>query len=171
MATFKPSNSTEIEDIQRRMAQIRHDMHSEVLGAVQGARALTDWRSLIRTYPWVTVGIAAAAGYFLVPRRRSDAPTFVAVKGSSPEVAALIDPQKQGDKAKRSGWSILGTVFSLVAPLAVRAAQNYAMQHIEGLIGQYDFPPKNPEADHSGPNNGPRSTTPLRSSGRLGDRL
>ncbi len=31
MATAKPSNSTEIEDIQRRMAQIRHDMHGEVL--------------------------------------------------------------------------------------------------------------------------------------------
>ena len=38
----KSSNSMEIEDIQRRMAQIRHDMHGEVLGAVMGARQVSN---------------------------------------------------------------------------------------------------------------------------------
>ena len=59
MATAKPSNSTELEDIQRRMAQIRHDMHGEVRQAVKGAQSLTDWRSLVRNHPWLTVGVAA----------------------------------------------------------------------------------------------------------------
>jgi hypothetical protein len=167
MATSKPSNSVEIEDIQRRMAQLRHDMHGEVLGAVKGARSLTDWRSLARNYPFLTLGVATAIGYLVVPRRRSTAPTIVAVHATAPEAAALVEPQKQGEKTKGSGWSIMGTVFALVAPIAVRAAQNYTMRYIEGLLAQHESPPGQTERDGGRPDNGTRSTAPLGSAGRF----
>ena len=32
---------------------------------------------------------------------------------------------------RRNKWNTLGIAFSLVAPVAVRAAQNYALQHLE----------------------------------------
>ena len=45
MAGVKPMISTDISEIQRQMAQIRHDMHHEVQCAVRSAQSLTDWRS------------------------------------------------------------------------------------------------------------------------------
>jgi hypothetical protein len=165
MATLKPSNSMEIEDIQRRMAQIRHDMHGEVLGAVKSARSLTDWRSLARNYPWLTLGAATAIGYLIVPKRRTEAPTIVAVNATAPQVAAMVETQKQSGKTKSSNWTIMGTAFSLLAPIVVRAAQNYSMQYIEGLLAQHEFPP--PETDRGRADKGTRTTAPLGPSGRL----
>jgi hypothetical protein len=157
----------EIDDIQRRMAQIRHDMHGEVLGAVKGARSLTDWRSLARSHPWLTIGVASAIGYLLVPRRRPIAPTILAVNATAPEAAAMVEPLQRSEKTRGTGWSVLGTVFSLVAPIAVRAAQNYSMQYIEGLLARNEFPPREPERDRGRPDNGASSTAPLGPSGRL----
>ena len=79
MATANSTISAEISDIQRRMAQVRHEMHQEVQGAVKGARSLTDWRSLVRSHPWLSLGVAAAAGYLIVPKRRWETPAVTAV--------------------------------------------------------------------------------------------
>jgi hypothetical protein len=164
MTTTKPSNSTDMEDIQRRMAQIRHDMHGEVLDAVKGARSLTDWRSLVRNHPFATLGLAAAIGYLVVPsRRRSEAPTIVAVNATAPEVAALAESQKQSEQTSGTAWSIMGTVFNLVAPIVVRAAQNYSMHYIEGLLARHESGPE--EAGRAA--NGARPGAPLQPSGRL----
>jgi ElaB/YqjD/DUF883 family membrane-anchored ribosome-binding protein len=156
-----------IEDIQSRMAQIRHDMHGDVLVAVKGARSLTDWRSLARNYPWLTLGVAAAIGYMVVPRRRSETPTIVALNATAPEVAPLVERQEESDKTRGRGWSIMGTVFSLVAPIAVRAAQNCSMQYIEGLLAQHKVPPEETERDRVQAGNGARSAGPWGPSGRL----
>ena len=167
MATAKPTNSMKIEDIQRRMAQIRHDMHGEVLEAVKGAQSLTDWHSLVRNHPWLTLGVATAVGYLIVPGRRSEAPTIVAVNATAPELPALVEPQKQSAKTGVTSWSIMGTAFSLLAPLVVRAAQNYAMQYIEGLLARHEFPHQETERDGRRADNGARSAAPLGPSGRL----
>ena len=79
MATAK-STAAEITEIQRRMAQVRRELHEEVREAVKGAQSLTDWRSQVRHHPWLALGAAAAVGYLIVPRRRQEpAPTIVAV--------------------------------------------------------------------------------------------
>src|ERR1700722_7924548 len=100
MAMTKPSSPTDIADIQRRMAQIRLEMHQEVQGAVHGARTLTDWKSLVRSYPWLSLSVAAAVGYFVVPRRRSDAPTVVAVAARSPEFLASAGPEDKKEQPR-----------------------------------------------------------------------
>jgi hypothetical protein len=160
MATSKPSSSTEIEEIQRRMAQIRHDMHGEVSVAIKSARLLTDWRSLAGSYPWLTVGVAAAVGYWIVPKRRSDVPTIVAVNAKSPTMAALVEPQKLQEKKSGLLWSIVGTAFTMAAPIAVRAAQNYALQYVEGLLAQQKFPFDETAPDRAKAENGARPTSP-----------
>jgi hypothetical protein len=167
MATAKPNNSTDIEDIQRRMAQLRHDMHEEVLVAVKGARSLTDWRSLARNHPLVTLGVATAIGYVIVPRRRSEAPTIVAVNATAPEVAALAEVQKPSERTAGTAWSIMGTVFNLVAPIIVRAAQNYSMQYIEGLLAGHELPPDEAGRDGRNAGNGARPGAATGSAGRL----
>ena len=65
----------EIDDIRRKMAQIRRDLHQDVKSVVEGAEAATDWRRFIRNYPWASMGVALAVGYMIVPRRQK-APTL-----------------------------------------------------------------------------------------------
>ena len=117
---LKPTTSMDISDIQRRMAQIRHDMHQEVQGAVKGAQSLTEWRSLVKSHPWLSIAVASVAGYLIVPRRRSTSPTIVTVGNPSPQLLTAAAAGDQSRQPKQSGWSILGTAFSLLAPVAVR---------------------------------------------------
>ena len=129
MPAAKPMTSMDVSDIQRRMAQIRHDMHQEVQGAVKGAQSLTDWRSLVTSHPWLSVSVASAVGYLLVPTRRSMSPTIVTVAHPSSDLRAATAVPDQKPSSKLGGWSILGTAFSLLAPIAVRGAQSYVLAH------------------------------------------
>jgi hypothetical protein len=154
-----------VADIQRQMAQIRHDMHHEVQGAVQGARTLTDWRSIVRSYPWLSLSVAAAVGYFVVPKRRTATPSVVAGAAQSPEFLASAGSGNQKEKARFTGWSVLGTAFSLLTPIVVRAAQNYALTYFEQWLANHPLaPPGGNQQD--GP--GRPASEPVRSSGPSG---
>ncbi len=176
MATAK-STPAEIIEIQRRMAQVRHELHEEVREAVKGAQSLTDWRSQVRNHPWLAMGAAAALGYMIVPRRRQEpAPAIVAV---APAVAgpAVVQPSPAVPAKKR--WGLIGSALGLLAPIAVRAAQNYAIQYLEQWIaaqppgaGPTPFgsglSPGAP-ASGGGPGSGPRGPRPSGSPGRPRD--
>ena len=140
MAAVKPMTSMDISDIQRRMAQIRHDMHQEVQGAVKGAQSLTEWRSFVRSHPWLSISVASVVGYLVVPARRSTAPTILSVGHPSPELLTAAAAGDQSRQLKQSGWSIFGTAFSLLAPVAVRGAQNYVLGQLEQWLSQHPLP-------------------------------
>ena len=125
MATAK-STPAEILEIQRRMAQVRRELHEDVREAVKGAQELTDWRSQVRNHPWLALGAATAVGYLIVPRRREPSPAIVAV------APAAVHQPAAPEKKKR--WGLIGSAFGLLAPIAVRAAQNYAIQYLEQWI-------------------------------------
>lgn len=128
MSTAKPT-SAEIIEIQRRMAQVRHELHEEVREAVKGAQSLTDWRSQVRNHPWLALGAAVALGYLLVPKRRHEpAPTIVAV---GPQPAALPTAAATEEPKRKKRWGLIGSAVGMLAPVAVRAAQNYAIQYLE----------------------------------------
>jgi hypothetical protein len=133
MATAKSGPTDEIREIQRRMALVRHDMDQDVREAVKGAQSLTDWRSLARSHPWLALATAAATGYLIVPKRRTETPAVVAVgvpaSGSAPVVPAPVN--LASPPQKRSAWGLIGSALSLLAPVAIRAAQNYVAQYIE----------------------------------------
>jgi hypothetical protein len=137
MATVKTMNSTDTEDIQRRMAQIRHEMHEDVRGAVQGAQSLTDWRSAVKSRPWLSVGIAFVAGYLVVPRRRTTLAPVVTVAGLSPGHAVAVPDSATVSGTRGRTRNTLGIVFSLVAPVLVRAAQSYVAQHLEEWLAAH----------------------------------
>jgi hypothetical protein len=127
MATAK-SSPADITEIQRRMAQIRRDLHEDVREAVKGAQSLTDWRSRVRSHPWLALGAATVVGYLIVPKRHP-APAIVAV-APAPAQAAVSTPEAP----RRKRWGLIGSAVGLVAPIAVRAAQNYAIQYLEQWI-------------------------------------
>jgi hypothetical protein len=130
MAAAKSTPTAEINDIQRQMALVRHELHHDVRVAVKSAQSLTDWRSLVRTHPWVTLATAAAAGYLIVPKRRSETPAVVAAALPTPSRAAPM-PVNPASASRESRSSLMGTILGLLAPVAIRAAQNYAAQYLE----------------------------------------
>jgi hypothetical protein len=168
MATAKSVPTEDVNEIQRRMAQIRRELHEEVKEAVKGAQSLTDWRSQVKSHPWLALGAAAAIGYMIVPkRRRPETPTIVTVNPvaaspvSSPSAPSSSSPPRKGR------FGLLGSAFSLVAPIAVRAAQNYAIQYMEQFLaaqqgGIGPVPGPDPSSRGAGE---PRPTGPARGSG------
>lgn len=120
------------DEIRRKMAQIRRELHQDVRGVVASAEAVTDWHRYIRNYPWIAVAAAAAAGYFVVPRRHK--PETVAVAVTVPERAAPEKPKAREAKAARAG--LVAGAWALLGPVAMRAAQSYATQYLENWIAE-----------------------------------
>jgi hypothetical protein len=58
------------DEICRRMAELRRDLAGGVREVGRSARVMTDWTFYVRRFPWAMVGIAAAAGFVLIPRKK-----------------------------------------------------------------------------------------------------
>lgn len=126
-----------VEEIQRRMAEIRRDLHRDVRGVVANAEAVTDWRRYITMYPWAALGTAFAVGYVIVPRR-ARVQVDAVPKAAEKQIRAAIDTIRE-ERQPRRGWKgVLGSVWALAGPVAIRAAQSYAAQFLESQLQQYD---------------------------------
>jgi hypothetical protein len=167
MATAKSTTTAEVSDIQRRMAQIRHELHQEVQEAVKGAQSLTDWRSQVRNHPWLALGAAAAVGYLVVPKRRSETPAIASVRPPAYGLVAAA-PVAPVSQPRGSSWSVLGTAFNLLAPVAVRAAQNYVLHNLEQMLTPQ---PSGPAETRPGPRpgGGARTASPFGAPGQPRD--
>ena len=79
-------NTPETKAIRQRMEEARCDLDEDVQEIVEGARDMGEWRTYVRTYPWLCLGAALTAGYWFVPRRRfgpADAQTIAELASSS----------------------------------------------------------------------------------------
>lgn len=63
------TTASEADDLQRCMREVRAELREDVQEFVVNAREMTDWTTYVRAYPWLCLGAAAAAGYFLIPQR------------------------------------------------------------------------------------------------------
>src|SRR5262249_35088305 len=129
MAMVESSVNSEIGMIQREMARARRQIHEDVGGAIDGVQTLTDWRSIVRSHPWLSMGIAAGIGFMVVPRRRKETPaapreTHGVRDDHFPEPAPRIATGSAG----AGNWSLLLTALSVVSPIAIRLAQSYALR-------------------------------------------
>ncbi|WP_435008153.1 hypothetical protein P12x_005428 [Tundrisphaera lichenicola] len=118
------------------MAQIRRELHEDVRGVVEGAEAATDWRRYVRNYPMASIGLALAVGYLVVPRRRQTVRQITAAPfGESRELAEPVRVIER--EAEKKGKGLLGTAIGFFAPMALRAAQGYALQYAEQWLAQH----------------------------------
>lgn len=159
--------STEVDEVRRQMGQIRRELHEDVREVVASAEAATDWKHYLTLYPWVSLGLAFAAGYLVVPRRHKPSPAGVATQADLSQVRqavestrqTLVDVAKGKDPksaAERKG-TLIGAAFGMIAPLAVRAVQGYAMKYLEQWINQQQMNllQAGPPPAHAGPQAGP----------------
>lgn len=148
--------TNDADELRRQMALIRRDLHEDVRGVVASAEAVTDWQRYIRSYPWVALGGAAAVGYLIVPRRHK----AVATKEDVAKVRAVVEQAKDtAEKAPRKG--LLAAGFAMLAPVAVRAAQGYAVRYLENWITQLQNEQMmSAGGAHRGPSSSPAGTGP-----------
>ena len=127
---------SEVDEIRRHMAQIRHELHQDVQGVVRGAEATADWRRYVRNYPWVTLGIAFGIGYLIVPRRQKPvAPVFQYAPTDQPRPVATEAPVP-AEPAKKKGKPLWKTALGLATPFVLKSAQGYALQFFEQYLAQ-----------------------------------
>jgi hypothetical protein len=108
----------EAREVVERMASLRREITSDVEQVTeqvtQSARAMTDWTFYVRKFPWAAVGVAAAAGFLLVPRKKTSVtptPEQLAALASSKEFVAAATQQLKPPE---------GLLKGLAATLVVR---------------------------------------------------
>ena len=127
------------EQIQRRMEAVRCHLIDDADHVAQSARQMVDWQEYVRRYPWTSVGVAAAIGYLVVPKR---------VEIISPDLNTLLELAKNNKLVveanpapqKRSG--ILDMMITLVGNAAVRGAMSYLSQQMSKQAAEQAVPPE-----------------------------
>lgn len=114
-------NSDGTNAIRQRMEEVRRDLDQDVQGIVEGARDMRDWRSYVRSYPWVCAGAVAAVGYLLVPRHRA---------GTQPDAEALAELVKQSCLAATPR----PTAIAKARNLLLRSVGNLVMQEVSSYV-------------------------------------
>jgi hypothetical protein len=143
---------TAADDIQRQMAEIRSQLHQEIREVVSDATSAADWRSYIRARPWLAIGFAFTSGFLLVPRRvRTPAPLALPAPVAERILQAAVPEEPH---TKRSRGSPVWWLLNAVGPIALRAAQSYAMNSIENLLANQQSGPR-PEAAYKADTPGP----------------
>jgi len=115
--------------LRQEMRTIRRELGDEVEELVGHAEQLMDWRYYLRRYPWASLGVAALVGYFVVPGRTVTLPTDEHTLG---QLAERLSLQKPAAPAKKS--SLLGSLVSMGAGWAARAALAYATQQVSKIL-------------------------------------
>jgi hypothetical protein len=142
--TAKTAESAEA--IQTQMRQVRRELGEDVQEIVDNARILADWKHYVRTYPWVCMGVALAAGYFLVPSRpqviRPDAKTLADWAKAQ---KLVVEPVSQA----RPKPTLAGQLMGMAASALFQGGVGVLRQYLSGQLAnrattEETFTPRSP---------------------------
>jgi len=134
------TTTSEADDIQRSMREVRAELREDVKEMVVNAREMTDWTMYVRAYPWLCVGAAAAAGYFLIPQR---------AQIIKPDAEGLIELAKRhklvvkmdgGEPKKKQG--LVGGLIGLAASTLLQGALAVATKQFSQALDAYAQQPQ-----------------------------
>jgi hypothetical protein len=125
--------STEAEEIQHSMREIRAELRDDVKELVDSAHEMTEWTRYVRAYPWLFVGAAVAVGYLLVPHR----PIIV-----QPDADGLIELAKRHklvvkmdeSAAQKRGGGLLGQLVSVAAAALLHGGLKFVSSELTRAI-------------------------------------
>lgn len=138
------------DEIRRRMAELRRELSSDVREVGQNARVMADWRFYVRRFPWAMVGIAAAAGFMLIPRRKE-------VQVISPDPNALAEMFRKEQlrvetpaRAKES-QGLVKSLMLMGITWAAKTGMGYMGERLRTAAVQkpHEAPPSRPEPSPS----------------------
>ena len=126
------------DDLCARMQRIRNRMDAKADVVRVDAQNLLDWRCYVAQYPWGSLALAAAIGFWLTPGPRV-MPTVKLAEASMDELtkrgAAAAEPPRQTE-----GW--LRPLAGFAMSLAAKSLMGYVSSRIAASMSQ-------PEADRS----------------------
>ena len=128
------NTTDDAEALVQQMDAVRGRAIHRVEGMVESARTLMDWRHYVASHPWVCLGVAAAAGYLIVPQR----PIVVATDGydgERPAIDAATLKAAAAQSAPRGG--LVNALVGMAASAAVRAATQAASQYGPQLLATF----------------------------------
>lgn len=121
------TSDDQAREVVERMAALRRELADDVDHVTESAKAMTDWTFYVRRFPWAAVGVAAVAGYLLVPRKKTTvtptAEQLEALVKNREFVAAATDQLKPPQ-------SLMKGLAATLAAMAGRAALAYVTEQI-----------------------------------------
>lgn len=115
------------EQIQRSMQVIRRDLDHDFDQVKQGASQLTDWRYYIKNYPWACIGLVAAAGYIVVPRKlQIQSPDARTLEKLARQNKLVIESKSSEDENPGA----IKTAVTFLSGLALRAVTTHLVQKL-----------------------------------------
>ena len=114
-------------ELQDRMARLRRDITVDVEQVTERAREMTDWTFYVRKFPWAAAGLAAAAGFLLVPKKQQvvqPTPEQLAALAKSRDFAAAATSQL------KPAPGVVKGIAATLAAMAGRAALSYISEQI-----------------------------------------
>lgn len=109
-----------IDELLARMAAVRERLDEDAEAAKHTVQELTDWRHVVRQHPLMAVGLAAAAGFLLVPKKQSP-PTF-----SKADLEQLARENKVIiAREPTTAPSLVGTIAAVAGAAITRAATSF----------------------------------------------
>lgn len=130
-------DSPETNAIRRRMEDVRCDLDEDVQVIVEGARGMADWRSYVKSYPWVCLGAALAVGYVIVPRRPKEMQPDAAMLAELAKQSRLLAASQVPPQGKASG-----ILLALVGSLVMRGVSSFVGQQADKLFAKQAAKPQ-----------------------------
>lgn len=121
--------SSEADDLQRQMREVRVELRDDVQDLMNKAHNMGDWTSYVKAYPWLCVGAAAVAGYFLVPVRPLIVhPDPEALFKLAKEHKLVMKPEDRPSQKKKGG--LVSQLVSMAAAAALQGGLKIATQQL-----------------------------------------
>ena len=145
-------SSSEAEAIQRQMREMRVELRDDMREMVVSANHMADISRYVKAYPWLCVGAALAAGYFIVPQRpvviRPDAESLAEL--AKKHKLVVKTEEEEVAKKKRGG------LFSQLVGMAAAALLQGGLKIATHQLSQALSPPHH----HANGSNGKRGEVP-----------
>jgi len=118
-------DSDDADDICQRMQRVRGEVKDDVQDIMQSAKKLTDWRYHVKNHPWAFLGAAVAAGFLLVPRRKTP------LTAGAQELAALLKKNNIPlGNVSASKKGLVATALATATPVLARMAMTLATRKL-----------------------------------------
>lgn len=128
------------DDIQARMAKLRRGTSFQIRAAVSDAKDWFDWRKLIVRHPIASIGVAAALGFALFPRR-SGKKMGDQAGGNGHVSLAQVMPSAPVKNKSSLGYMLFRAIASTVITVAVnRAIQSLSHRAVNVLAPPHNEP-------------------------------
>jgi ElaB/YqjD/DUF883 family membrane-anchored ribosome-binding protein len=131
MSTSTTTGDETADQLRREMAMVRRELNADIKGVTAQAKELTDWRKYVKHAPWISIGIAAAAGFMVVPRKLDlETVDLNTIAKLAKQHRIVVESQPKA--AAKAGLG--STLFGLISTTVLRAAIGIGTQKITELM-------------------------------------